>query len=319
MSSQTTTTSPAPHSPLPPSTSPPPNANALRQRAGEWIESRGPRNFIIALIVINAAVIGLQTSDTVVDAIGPALIAINAATIAIFVVEISIKIFAFGPSFFRSGWNIFDFVIVSIALVPASGAFEILRTFRILRVLRLVSQAKHLRQIVESLGRALPGIGWTALLLLLVFYIFAVIGTELFGEQFPEWFGNIGASLFSLFQIMTLESWSSGIARPMLETYPLAWLYFVPFILVASFMVLNLFIAIIVSATQSLHDDENEIKREEMMAEIQAIRTRLDDLATALHIAPAAPDAVPAPASSPAQEADTPATGRKPAPDIADT
>ena len=160
-------------------------------------------------------------------------------------------------------------------------------------MLRLVSQAKHLRQIVESLGRALPGIGWTALLLLLVFYIFAVIGTELFGEQFPEWFGNIGASLFSLFQIMTLESWSSGIARPMLETYPLAWLYFVPFILVASFMVLNLFIAIIVRATQSLHDDENEIKREEMMAEIQAIRTRLDELTTALEKRAGRPDEAP--------------------------
>lgn len=254
--------------------------SSARARLGEWIEGRGPREFIIGVIVLNAAIIGLQTSDSVVASVGPLLSTINAIAVGIFVVEISLKLIAFGPRFFRSGWNVFDFLVVGIALIPATGSFEVLRSLRILRVLRLVSQAEHLRKIVESLGRALPGIGWTAFLLLLIFYIFGVMGTQLFGERFPEFFGGVGSSMFSLFQVMTLESWSMAIARPVLEVYPLAWLYFVPFILIASFMVLNLFIAIIVSATQSLHDDEVDARSDAMMDEIQAIRSRLDELHT---------------------------------------
>jgi voltage-gated sodium channel len=250
----------------------------LRHRLGVWVESPGPRNLIIALIVINAAVLGLETSEGVMEAIGPWLRSANAAIVAVFVVEISIKLFAFGPRFFRSGWNVFDFFVVGIALVPGTGPFDILRSLRILRVLRLFSQVQRLRDIVESLLRALPGLGWTALLLLLVFYVFGVMGTELFGDAFPEWFGSLGATLFSLFQVLTLESWSSGIARIVMETYGWAWLYFVSFILVATFMVLNLFIAIIVSATQSLHADEEEVKRQELLRELRDIRLRLDEL-----------------------------------------
>ncbi|HSI79446.1 MAG TPA: ion transporter [Solirubrobacterales bacterium] len=207
------------------------------------------------------------------------LAAVNAAILAVFVVEITIKLVAFGPRFFRSGWNVFDFLVVGIALVPGSGPLRILRSLRVLRVLRLVSQVQRLRDIVESVLRALPGLGWTTLLLGLVFYVCGVIGAELFGDSFPEWFGGLGASLFSLFQVMTLESWSSGIARIVMETYGWAWLYFVTFILIASFMVLNLFIAIIVSATQSLHADEEEAERQEVLDELREIRRRLDELA----------------------------------------
>lgn len=249
-----------------------------RGRLGAWIESPGPRNFIIALIVINAIVLGLETSSGVMDAIGPELEALNAAILGVFVVEITIKLIAFGPRFFRSGWNVFDFLVVGIALVPDSGPLDILRSLRVLRVLRLVSQVKRLRDIVESVMRALPGLGWTALLLALVFYVFGVMGAELFGDAFPQWFGGLGATLFSLFQVMTLESWSSGIARIVMETYGWAWLYFVSFILIASFMVLNLFIAIIVSATQSLHADEEEAGRQELLDELREIRRRLDEL-----------------------------------------
>ncbi|MGK7296968.1 MAG: ion transporter [Candidatus Wenzhouxiangella sp. M2_3B_020] len=250
----------------------------LRQRLGDWIESRGPRNFIITLILVNAAILGLETSPAVMDRIGGVLIFANQVILAVFVVEILVKLFAFGFRFFRSGWNVFDFFVVGIALVPAAGPLEVLRALRILRVLRLLSQVERLRKIIESLMRALPGMGWTALLLVLVFYIFAVMGTMMFRESFPEYWGTLGRSFFSLFQIMTLESWSSAIARPMLEEIPLAWMYFVPFILVSSFMVLNLFIAIIVSATNAIHEDEEAEERRKLLEELRKINRRLDHL-----------------------------------------
>jgi len=252
--------------------------SGVRGRLGAWIESRGPRNFIIGLILINAVILGLETSPDVMARIGGFLLAANKFILGVFVVEILIKLVAFGPRFFRSGWNVFDFLIVGISVVPSSGPLEILRALRILRVLRLLSQVERLRNIIESLMRALPGMGWTAALLMLVFYIFAVMGTMMFGEAFPEYWGGLGRSFFSLFQIMTLESWSSGIARPMLEQIPLAWMYFVPFILVSSFMVLNLFIAIIVSATNSIHVDEEVAERRELLDEIRQVNQRLKHL-----------------------------------------
>ncbi len=249
----------------------------LRGRIEEWVESPVPRNFIIGLIIINAVILGVETSDKVMSTgAGFWLLLANKLILGVFVVEIALKLFAMGPRFFRSGWNVFDFFVVGISLVPATGPLEILRALRVLRILRLLSQVPRLRQIIESLLRALPGIGWTALLLILVFYVFAVMGTELFKDDFPQWFGNLGASLFSLFQIMTLESWSTGIARPVMETQPLAWLFFVPFILISSFMVLNLFIAIIVTATQSIHADEEELARQEVLNQLRSIQERLD-------------------------------------------
>lgn len=236
--------------------------NGWRERLGDWIESAAVRHAITGLIVLNAIVLGVETSAAARASIGELLLLLNNAILTVFVVEILIKLVAFGPRFFRSGWNIFDFLIVGISLAPASGPLAILRSLRILRVLRLLSAVKRLRMLVESLMHSLPGIGWTAALLLMMFYIFGVMGTELFGESFPDWFGSLGASIYSLFQIMTLESWSMGIARPVMEQYPYAWIFFVPFILISSFMVLNLFIAIIVSATQEVHETELRAERE---------------------------------------------------------
>ena len=232
-----------------------------RQRVGAWVESPRVTRLITWLIVINALVLGLETSEAARELAGGWMTLSNQLVLAVFVVEITLKLVAFGPRFFRSGWNVFDFLIVGIALVPASGPLAILRSLRILRVLRLLSTVKRLRMLVDSLLHALPGIGWSAALLVMMFYIFGVMGTELFGQSFPQWFGTLGRSAFSLFQIMTLESWSMGIARPVMEVYPYAWVFFVPFILISSFMVLNLFIAIIVSATQSVHESEQRAER----------------------------------------------------------
>jgi voltage-gated sodium channel len=249
-----------------------------RTRLGDWLEGRAFGRFIIALIIINAAILGLETSPAIMAQVGGVLVWLNKGILAVFVVEIALKLLAFGPRFFRSGWNIFDFLIVGISLVPASGPLEILRALRVLRVLRLLSQVPKLRVIIESLMRALPGMGWTTLLLLLVFYVFAVMGTMMFGDSFPELWGNLGRSLFTLFQVMTLESWSTGVARPMFDAYPWAWVFFVPFILVSSFMVLNLFIAIIVTATQSIHADEEDEQRRQIIATLERIEGRLERL-----------------------------------------
>jgi len=247
-----------------------------RERLRRWVEGRVVTRLVIALIVLNAIILGLETWPALMDRIGGYLHGANRFILAVFVVEILLKLVALGPRFFRSGWNWFDFLIVGISLIPASGPLEILRALRVLRILRLLSQVPKLRLIVDSLMRALPGMGWTALLLMLVFYVFAVMGTMMFGERFPDYWGNLGNSLFSLFQIMTLESWASGVARPMMVDFPLVWFFFVPFILVSSFMVLNLFIAIIVNATQSIHAEEEEEQRKALLLSLNGIERRLE-------------------------------------------
>jgi voltage-gated sodium channel len=225
-----------------------------RKQVAQWVESAAVQWFVVALIVINAITLGLQTSKFVSAIAGDWLLAIDAVILTVFAVEIVLKLYAYRWRFFTNGWNVFDFLIVGFALLPASGPLAILRAMRILRVLRLVSMVPSLRFVVESLLRAIPGITSIAVLMLLIFYVFAVMATGLFGDAYPGWFGSVGASMYSLFQVMTLESWSMGIVRPVMETHPMAWLFFVPFILITTFTVLNLFIAIIVNTMQNLHE-----------------------------------------------------------------
>lgn len=246
----------------------------LRARLGAWVESPRVQTAIIALILFNAVTLGLETSDRVMERVGPALIAIDHVILWIFVAEIALKLFAHGLRFFRSAWNLFDVIIVGIALMPSSGAFTVLRALRVLRLLRLLSIVPRMRFVVESLVQALPGLGSIALLLVLFFYIFAVMATRLFGADFPQWFGNLGASMFSLFQIMTLEGWAD-IAREIMARFPSAWLFFMVFILLATFTVLNLFIAIIVNAMQHSHDAE---KPPDPATEIRALRAEIGEL-----------------------------------------
>jgi voltage-gated sodium channel len=236
----------------------------LRQRLGDWIESQRIQYLIIAIILANAVVLGLETSERVMAAWGPWLQGLDQIMLAIFVAEIGLKLYARGLGFFRNAWNVFDFIVVGIALVPASGPFAVLRALRVLRVLRLVSVMPRLRFVVEALLAAIPGIAAIAGLMAIIYYVFAVIATKLFGPSFPDWFGTLGESLYSLFQVMTLESWSMGIVRPVMEVYPWAWAFFVPFILVATFTMLNLFIAIIVNTMQTMHDQEKEETLEAM-------------------------------------------------------
>jgi len=244
----------------------------MREKIRSLLESSRFEWFIAAVIIVNAVVLGLETVPAIMRDYGAILTVLDEIAIVVFVIEIILKLFVYRLRFFASGWNIFDLIIVSVALIPASQQYSVLRALRILRVLRLVSVIPSMRQVVQGLLGAIPSMGTVIALLSLIFYIGAVMATKLFGELFPQWFGTIGESLYSLFQIMTLESWSMGIVRPVMEQYPYAWAFFVPFILVTSFIVLNLFIAIIVTAMDEANAEEAEHEREEILAEIKALR-----------------------------------------------
>ena len=226
------------------------------------LESLPFQRAITAVIAVNAVVLGLEPSDAVMSVAGPLLLAIDAACLAIFVAELAAKLIVYRTRFPRDPWNVFDFIIVGIALIPATGSLSVLRALRILRVLRLISAVPSMRRVVTALLRAIPGMGSIVALLSLVFYVFAVMATKLFGASFPEWFGTVPASAYTLFQVMTLESWSMGIVRPVMEVYPFSWAFFLPFILITSFTVLNLFIGIIVDAMQSQHEEDMAEERE---------------------------------------------------------
>jgi voltage-gated sodium channel len=228
------------------------------------VESPRTERFITALIVLNAITLGLETSQTAMDRIGSLLLAFDTFVIAVFTIEIALRIAVHRLAFFRQPWSIFDFIVVAIAIVPATEGFQVLRALRVLRVLRVITVVPSLRRVVGALASAVPGMGAIFLLLGLVFYVFSVMATKLFGGSFPEWFGTIGASAYSLFQIMTLESWSMGIVRPVMEVYPYAWAFFVPFILCATFIALNLFIGVIVSAMQGEHEQQLKLEQKEL-------------------------------------------------------
>ena len=252
------------------------------------LSSRRFETAITILIVVNAITLGLETVPEAMTRFGALLVALDRAILAVFVIEVTARFVAWRLDFFRDPWRIFDLLVVGVALLPATGSLSMLRALRILRVLRIIGMVPSLKRVVGGLVGALPGMGSIMLLLALVFYVFSVMATKLYGENFPEWFGTIPASAYSLFQIMTLESWSMGIVRPVMEVHPMAWAFFLPFILCTTFTVLNLFIGIIVSAMQAEHDAEASADREAMateqgamLEELKAIRKDLAALRAA--------------------------------------
>ncbi len=227
----------------------------------QFVDSDGFHNFIIYLIIFNSITIGMETSPELINKIGNWFEWLDNIILYIFIGELTLKLFVYRLDFFKSGWNIFDFLIVAIAAVPLGGHLAVFRTLRILRALRLLNNVPKLRFIIEAIIHAVPSIGWIMVLLAIIFYIFAVLGTNFYGAAFPQFFGSIGESMFTLFQIMTLEGWSSGIARPMMEELPYAYIFFIPFILIATYTTLNIFIAIVVNTMNELQ--VNELQKEE--------------------------------------------------------
>jgi len=224
------------------------------------VDSVAFQNAILIVIAINSIIMGLQTSKTIVAKTGSLLDILDYVCLAIFIVELLLKLIAYGGKFFTDPWNWFDVIIIICSLASGLAFLKVLRVFRIFRVfktlkalrglkaMRLVSRLDKLRMIIGAIGKSVPGISWTAVLLLLIYYIFGLMGVTLFGEAFPDWFGNLGRSIYTLFQVMTLESWSMGISRPVMEVFGWAWVYFVPFVLISSFVVMNVVVGIVVNS-----------------------------------------------------------------------
>ncbi|MCU0987364.1 MAG: ion transporter [Acetobacteraceae bacterium] len=246
--------------------------DTLRARVARLILAPLTQKLIIGLILANAVTLGLETSASIMERAGGLLVTLDRIFLWIFTIEIALRIYAFRGRFFRDPWGLFDITVVAIAWLPASGELSVLRALRILRVLRLISIVPSLRTVVEAMLAALPGMGSIVLLMLLIFYVFAVMATKLFGDVMPEEFGTLGQSFFTLFQLMTMENWTDGIVKPAMEHEPYAWLFFIPFILIATFVVLNLFIGIIVESIQNLREQKEAAAQASLAAEASAAR-----------------------------------------------
>ena len=251
----------------------------MRARLDTWLKQVWVSQCIVTVIILNAIILGMETSPGLMANFGPIILALDNICLAIFTIEILLKLIAQGPKFFRNGWNLFDFVIVGIALMPASQGLSVLRALRILRVLRVISVAPSLRRVVEGFITALPGMGSVFLLMAIIFYIGAVMATKLFAASFPEWFGSLPGSAYTLFQIMTLESWSMGIVRPVMVEFPYAWMFFVPFIMMTTFAVVNLLVGLIVNSMQDAHQVEEkegtDAYRDEVMQRLITIEKEM--------------------------------------------
>ena len=261
------------------------------EKAKKFVEGHLFQNFILAVIVLNAAIMGILTAQHLPAGIRQVLTILDTACLWIFIAELLIKFVVYRLQFFRSGWNLFDLAVVILSLFSEFSFFSVFRIFRIFRVLRslkalkslrafrMVSSLKNLRIIVDAIGSSIPGICWSGMLLLLVYYIFSIMGTTLFGSQFPDWFGSIGKSFYTLFQVMTLESWSMGISRPVMEVFSWAWLYFVPFVLCTSFLIMNVVVGIVVNAISEVSESQAVEERETPEEDIQAqLRRELANL-----------------------------------------
>ncbi|RXF67951.1 ion transporter [Hansschlegelia zhihuaiae] len=240
---------------------------------------------VLALVVVNAVTLGLETSPSVMARWGGPLHLLDQFILAVFVVEIAARLAVRRLAFFRDPWSVFDFTIVAISLLPATGPLQVLRALRVLRVFRLITLAPSLKRVVGALVGALPGMGSIVLLLLLVLYVFAVMATHLYGVDMPDKFGTLGISLYTLFQLVTLDGWSGEIVKPAMETHPYAWVFFITFILVSSFTVFNLFIGVVVNAMQAEHDLEMSEKTgrppvslDDLMQELKRLRAEVQEL-----------------------------------------
>jgi voltage-gated sodium channel len=242
------------------------------------VESSKFKNFILLVILLNGITMGIETYPGIHEYFRDELYIFDTLVIAIFIVEIILRIYAHKASFFKDSWSLFDLSIVLISMFPANSVFEIFRILRIFRLLRVITIVPQMRKIVMALASVIPGMASIAGLMSILFYISAVMATQLFGERFPDWFGSLGNSLYTLFQIMTLESWSMGIARPIMEVYPHAWLFFVPFIFIVTFIMINLIVAVVVDAMN--HLSENKEAQVELVAkdEIKELREEIREL-----------------------------------------
>jgi voltage-gated sodium channel len=267
-------------------------ADTLRARAARLVMSPAFQRTVIGLILFNAVTLGLETSDSIMEGWGGVLHTLDSLLLILFTAELAIRIYAFRGRFFRDPWGLFDLTIVAISWAPESGPLAVLRALRVLRVLRLVSIVPSLRNVVEAMLAALPGMGSIVLLMLLIFYVFAVMAVKLFGGVMEEQFGDLGTAFLTLFQLMAMDDFGN-VVRQTMEHKPWAWLFFFPFTIIATFVVLNLFIGVIVESIQTLREgresadaraaqvatdaarSEAHLDQQVLLAEIRALRAEV--------------------------------------------
>ncbi len=256
-----------------------PAVRPWRVAGARWVESTRVQSVIVSLILLNAVVLGLETDASLLARFGFWLELLDGLCLFAFVVELGLKLTVYRSLFWRSGWNWFDAFVVGVALVPGAGAWSVLRSLRVLRVMRLFTVMPQLRKVVAAFLHAIPGLSGVMAVMAVFIYTAGVLATTLFGGTHPQWFGSLGKSLYSLFQIMTLESWSMGIVRPVMEQHPQAWAFFVPYIILATFTILNLFIGIIVSTMQELAALPDPSRRDQdVLATLQKLDANIREL-----------------------------------------
>lgn len=253
----------------------------LRGKIAHFVENAYFVNFITALIVVNAFTIGLETHNGLMERYGSVFHVFDQLVVAIFVIELGLKLYAYRLPFFKVGWNIFDFLIVAISLMPHSGGLSILRSLRILRVLRLITLVPQMRGVIGALFHAIPGMASVIGILFVIVYVFSVLGTQFFGSPASPtlhfYFGDVNASMYTMFQLMTLDDWTD-IANETMKIYPWAWAYFIPFIIITSFAVLNLFIGVIVDALNIVKEQDLKKEDAKLFDEIRALSVKIDSL-----------------------------------------
>jgi voltage-gated sodium channel len=220
-----------------------------------FLNSHIAQDLLAILLVLNAVILGMETSVNLMDEYGTYLVALDTIILYVFVFEIALRLIAGGFRFFKCGWNLFDFVIIAISISAAATSLSALRTLRVLRLLRFLSLSPSMKFLVSSLGRALPGILNIALILLAMFYIWAVVACQSFGSDNPP-FASLTRSMYTLFQVMLGDNFGE-LTNKVMETHPYAYLFFIPYMIVMAFTILNLFFGLIVGSMQGAAEEEN--------------------------------------------------------------
>ena len=256
-------------------------ALARRITSNPWFEYA-----IISFILLSAVVLGLETSPALAADYGVWFETTHQIILVIFILEAALKITAVAPRvgrYFGDGWNLFDFSIILLSLIPATGELALIaRLARLMRVLRLISTIPKLRLIVETLMRSIPSMGHVMLLMSIIFYVYAIAGYHLFHQHDPEHWGDLGLSMLTLFRVVTLEDWTD-VMYTALELYSWAWLYFVSFIFVGTFVIINLFIAVVLNnleeaKAERLAELRQPASRDDLLKELAATQSALTRL-----------------------------------------
>ncbi len=265
----------------------------MKQKAAYWREQleslRSNKVFeiaVISIIVVSALLIGATTYDES-NRFERLIYWLDWFVTVFFLIEIIIRLMSEKRliNFFKKGWNVFDFIIVLASLVPMNYADLVLlaRLLRVFRVLRLVSMVPELRVLISALVKSLPRMGYVALLMFIIFYIYGAIGSFLFEEVNEKLWGNISLAMLTLFQVATFESWATAVLYPTMEYYPYSWIYFLTFIFLNAFVFLNMMIGIVLdvmqkeSALYEIETGEGEAAEIHWMREnMQTLRDQMD-------------------------------------------